>query len=79
MVQHLSSDRPSTANKSNGDERQVYTIGGGIGSLAAAAFLIRDGGISGRNITIYEAMPILGGSLDGGGNPTDGYTLRRVD
>lgn len=51
-------------------------VGGGIGSLAAAAFMIRDGGIPGRNLIIYEAMPIVGGSLDGGGNPTDGYTLR---
>jgi oleate hydratase len=51
-------------------------VGGGIGSLAAAAFMIRDGGILGGNITIYESMPVLGGSLDGGGSPTDGYTLR---
>ncbi len=34
------------------------------------------GGIPGSNITIFEAMPIAGGSLDGGGNPEDGYTLR---
>jgi oleate hydratase len=51
-------------------------VGGGIGSLAAAAFMIRDGGVQGHNITIYEAAPVSGGSLDGGGNPADGYTLR---
>ncbi|SFL57026.1 oleate hydratase [Rugamonas rubra] len=55
---------------------KAYLVGGGIGSLAAAAFMIRDGGVSGADITIFEAMAIAGGSLDGGGNPTDGYTLR---
>ncbi|WP_165748469.1 oleate hydratase [Cellulophaga sp. Z1A5H] len=57
-------------------ERKAYFIGGGIGSLAGAAFLIRDGGVTGNNITIYESLPVLGGSLDAGGNPEDGYTLR---
>ena len=42
----------------------AYLVGGGIGSLSAAAFMIRDGGILGRNITIFEAMPVPGGSLD---------------
>jgi oleate hydratase len=55
---------------------KAYLIGGGIGSLSAAAFMIRDAGVDGRNITILEAMPLAGGSLDGGGNPDGGYTLR---
>jgi len=55
---------------------QAYMVGGGIGTLSAAAFMIRDGGIPGGNITIYEALPVPGGSLDGGGNPEAGYTLR---
>ncbi|SFK64587.1 oleate hydratase [Methylocapsa palsarum] len=55
---------------------KAYLVGSGIGSLAAAAFMIRDGGILGSSITIYEAMLTLGGSLDGGGNATDGYTMR---
>jgi oleate hydratase len=57
-------------------DRKAYFIGGGIGSLAGAAFLIRDGGFSGDNITIFESLPLLGGSLDAGGNPEQGYTLR---
>jgi len=57
-------------------DRKAHLVGGGIGSLAAAAFMIRDGGLPGGNITIYEALPLLGGSLDGSGNPSDGYTLR---
>ena len=56
--------------------KRAYLVGGGIGSLAAAAFMIRDGNIPGENVTIYEATPLLGGSLDGGGNAQDGYTLR---
>ncbi len=66
----------SPLTKSNHTGRKAYLVGGGIGSLAAAAFMIRDGGILGRNITLYEALPVVGGSLDGGGNPRDGYTLR---
>jgi oleate hydratase len=57
-------------------ESKAYLIGGGIGSLAAAAFMIRDGGIRGDNISILEAMPIMGGSLDGAGDPAHGYSLR---
>jgi len=44
--------------------------------MAAAAFMMRDGGMPGNNISIYEAAPVLGGSLDGGGNPEDGYSMR---
>ena len=40
-------------------------VGGGIGSMAAAAFLIRDGGVLGRNITTYESLPTISSSLDG--------------
>jgi oleate hydratase len=76
MTQQLSTLRPTSIDQPNGADRKAYLVGGGIGSLSAAAFMIRDGGIPGRNITIYEALPVLGGSLDGGGNPTDGYTLR---
>ena len=54
----------------------AYLLGGGIGSLAAAAFMIRDGGLSGENIFILESKPILGGSLDGSGNPVEGYSMR---
>lgn len=57
-------------------DRKAHLVGGGIGSLAAAAFMIRDGGMGGGNITIYEALPVLGGSLDAGGDPRDGYTFR---
>ena len=57
-------------------ESNAYLLGGGIGSLAAAAFMIRDGGLPGENIFIIEAKPILGGRLDGAGNPIAGYSMR---
>jgi hypothetical protein len=50
--------------------------GGGVGSLAAAAFMIRDGKMPGEDISIFEASPTLGGSLDGAGDPERGYSLR---
>ena len=55
---------------------KAYLLGGGIGSLAAAAFMIRDGGIPGANISIFEAAPVMGGSLDSAGDPTSDYSLR---
>ena len=64
---------PSSADRS---EHKIVLVGGGIASLAAAAFLIRDGDVLGRNITILEELGKLGGSLDGAGPPRDGYVVR---
>jgi oleate hydratase len=55
---------------------KVYLVGGGIASLAAAVFMIRDGNIPGCNITILEELDKIGGSLDGSGTPESGYVLR---
>lgn len=44
--------------------------------MAAAAFLIRDGDVSGEKIIILEANPLMGGSLDGAGDAESGYSLR---
>lgn len=57
-------------------DRHAYIVGGGIGGLSAAFFLIRDGHMPAGNITILEALDIEGGSLDGSGNPEDGYLVR---
>ena len=61
------SDRP---------EPKAYLVGGGIASMAAAAFMIRDGDIVGHNITIIDEGDRLGGSLDGAGSAQHGYVLR---
>ena len=60
----------------DGHAGKVYLVGGGIASLAAAAFMVRDGGVPGGSITILEELGILGGSLDGAGSAEGGYVLR---
>jgi oleate hydratase len=54
----------------------IYLIGGGIGSMAAAAYSIRDGAVPGSQITILESAAVLGGSLDAAGDPARGYSMR---
>ena len=56
--------------------RKAYFVGGGIGSLAGAAFLIRDGGMPGSQISILETGSLLGGSLDAAGDADRGYSMR---
>ncbi len=58
------------------ENKKAYLVGGGIASLAAAAYLIRDGHMDGKNITILEQSHIMGGSMDGSGNAKDGYVVR---
>lgn len=55
---------------------KAYLAGSGIASLAAAAYLIKDGGLLGSNITIFEQTDTLGGALDAHGSPETGYTMR---
>ena len=66
----------STFGSESGRPRRAYLVGGGIASLAAAAYLIRDGGFPGDAITIIEAAEVFGGALDGGGSPETGYIIR---
>lgn len=56
--------------------RDVYFVGGGLGSLAGAAYLVRDCKLPGNRIHIIEGMPILGGSNDGAGDVTNGFVCR---
>jgi len=58
------------------DNKHVYFVGGGLASLAGAVYLVRDGEFPGKNIHILEGMPILGGSNDGAGNPTEEFVCR---
>ncbi len=55
---------------------KAYFIGSGIGSLAGAAFLVRDAKLPGRDIVIYEAQPLVGCSLDGAMLENGAYSLR---
>jgi oleate hydratase len=54
---------------------QAYLVGGGIASLAAAVYLIRDGRLPGQSIHIFEASQ-FGGSLDASGSAAAGYSMR---
>jgi len=58
------------------EKRKAFIVGGGIGGLAAAFYLIRDAHMPPENITILEEMAVEGGSMDGSGNPEDGYIVR---
>lgn len=58
------------------DSTKAYFVGGGIASLSAALFLIRDAKVDPKNITILEQMNINGGSCDGAGNSEEGYMIR---
>ena len=54
---------------------KAHIVGGGFGGLAAAAYLIRDAGMSGQDITIYEADERLGGAFSLAGSAAAGYIL----
>ncbi|KAF2465094.1 67 kDa myosin-cross-reactive antigen family protein [Lindgomyces ingoldianus] len=58
------------------ENTQAYLVGGGVGSLAAAVHLIQDANVPAKNIHILEALPVMGGSMDGAGDPREGYLLR---
>jgi len=56
--------------------RKAWLAGGGIASLAAAAFMIRDAKMPGKNIMILEQSGLPGGSLDASGLADTGYVMR---
>ncbi|WP_020596159.1 oleate hydratase [Spirosoma panaciterrae] len=60
----------------NNTSKKAYFVGGGIASLAAAVYLIEDGGFDGHNIFVLESLPLLGGSNDGSGKKTEGFVCR---
>ncbi|MCX5977060.1 MAG: oleate hydratase [Coprothermobacterota bacterium] len=57
-------------------DSKVYLIGSGIASLASAVYLVKDAGVPGENIHILEKDRILGGALDGAGDPEVGFVVR---
>ncbi|RKP55959.1 oleate hydratase [Pararobbsia silviterrae] len=71
------SDRDAYARAhAHASEGHFYLVGGGIASLAAAAFLCRDADVQGHRITVIEALDIVGGSLDAEGSALRGYVMR---
>ena len=58
-------------------KKKAYIVGGGLASLASAAYLIKDGGLPGENILIFEGSGNVGGCLDAVNvNFGDGYVMR---
>ena len=60
----------------NIDGKSAYIVGAGLAGLAAAVFLIRDGQMEGKRITIFEELPVSGGSMDAILKPERGYVMR---
>ncbi|WP_305094838.1 oleate hydratase [Prescottella sp. R16] len=58
------------------DGKSAWFVGAGLASLAGAAFLVRDGGMPGGNITILERLKLPGGALDGIKEPEKGFVVR---
>jgi oleate hydratase len=54
---------------------KFYLVGSGIASLAAAAYMIRDGKVNGSDILIFEEQSDVGGALDAHGSPKEGYFM----
>ena len=58
------------------DEKSAYIVGAGLAGLAAAAFLVRDGQMDGRRITVFDAAKLAGGAMDGIKHSETGYRIR---
>jgi oleate hydratase len=58
-----------------GGRMKAHIVGGGFGGLAAAALLIRNTGVPGEDITIYEADDRMGGGFFLAGDARSGYNL----
>ena len=56
--------------------KQAYIVGSGLSALAAACFIIRDGGMPGENVHILEKSPVPGGACDGYEFEELGYVSR---
>jgi oleate hydratase len=69
-------DQVNAAIPDDIERKTAHIIGGGIGGLAAAAFLATDAHMPAGNITVYEDLPVLGGSMDGTGDAWTGYVCR---
>ncbi len=57
-------------------DTHAYLVGGGVASLAAAVLLVRDAGVPGKNIHVFEQDVVNGGCLDGSGSRGAGYVCR---
>jgi len=71
MMTSSESSTPSSYQNS-----KAYIVGGGIAALATAVYLIKEGGLSGKGVYIFEQDAVPGGCLDGAGSSDEGYLIR---
>ena len=69
-------DRINAPSPKDIDQKQAHIIGSGIAGLSAAIALVADAHMPAGNVTIYESLPLVGGSMDGAGDAKQGYTCR---
>lgn len=62
--------------KTSAEGKSAYFVGSGLASLAGAVFMIRDGGLPGSKITIFEELALPGGSMDGILDEHKGFIIR---
>ena len=58
------------------ESKTAWFVGSGLAALAGAAFLIRDGQMAGKRITVLEQQQLPGGALDGIKEPDKGFVIR---
>jgi oleate hydratase len=58
------------------EKKTAQFVGSGLAALAGAAFLIRDGQMAGKQITILELQQLPGGALDGIKELQKGFVIR---
>jgi oleate hydratase len=58
------------------DKKSAYLVGSGLGALAAACFLVRDGQMKGERIHILEELGLPGGACDGIKDVQKGFVIR---
>ena len=58
------------------DRKSAYLVGSGLGALAAACFLVRDGQMKGERIHVLEELGLPGGACDGIDDPQKGFVVR---
>ena len=59
-----------------GNGQALHGRGWHCGTDGSSFLLVRDGQVSGERITIFEHLPVAGGSLDGAGDIETGYLTR---
>ena len=60
-------DRINAPKPDGIEEKRAHIIGGGIAGLSAAIALVTDAHMPAGNVTIYDSLPVAGGSMDAAG------------